>query len=100
MAQSKQEIINDIKNHIGQDGGAYRAWYVGIARDARDRLFNGHGVHQRADAWIYRQASSSDAARDVEDYLVNTLGTDGGPGGGDSSTDMVYAYKKSPRTNP
>jgi len=31
---------------------------------------------------------------------VNTLGTDGGTGGGDDSTSSVYAYKKNSHTDP
>jgi hypothetical protein len=100
MAKGKQEIINDIKKHIQDGGGGYSAWYVGIASDARDRLFNNHGVSEKDDWWIYRQASSSQVAREIEVYFVNILGTDGGAGGGDETTDTVYAYKKSSHTNP
>jgi hypothetical protein len=100
MAKSKQEIISDINAHIQKCGGSYRAWYVGVSKDARDRLFNGHRVRENGDSWIYRQATSSQAARDVEDYFVNTLGTDGGLGGGDYTADVVYAYKKAAHTKP
>jgi hypothetical protein len=79
-------------------GGSYRAWYVGISKDARERLFNGHRVRENWDPWIYIPATSSQAARDVEDYLVNNLGTDGGLGGGDHTADVVYAYKKAAHT--
>ena len=81
-------------------GGEYSAWYVGISKDAKDRLFNDHSVREKKDNWIYRSASSSQTAREVEDYFVNTLGTDGGTGGGDETSDMVYAYKKAKHTNP
>jgi len=100
VVKSKSEIINDIKEHIEKGGGGYRAWYVGISNDARDRLFNGHSVREKGDRWIYRQASSSQVAREIEVYFVNILGTDGDTGGGDETTDMVYAYKKSAHTNP
>jgi hypothetical protein len=50
--------------------------------------------------WIFREASSSIIAREVENYFVNTLGTDGGSGGGDQSSIYVYAYKKTSSTNP
>jgi hypothetical protein len=95
-----KEIVRDIKNHIVSCAGAYWRWYVGISQDARSRLFSGHGVDRDRDAWIYRCASSSQVARNVEDYFVNECGTDGGSGGGDATTDMVYAYKKSSRTTP
>lgn len=99
MAQSKEEIIREINDHIKKKGSGYSSWYVGISKDARDRL-NQHGVPEK-DAWfIYRQAASSSIAREIEDYFVNTLGTDGGPGGGDETADMVYAYSKTANTNP
>lgn len=71
-----------------------------MSKDPRDRLFNGHGVKEKGYGWIYCQAFSSDAARRVEDYFVNTLGTDGDVGGGDKDADYVYAYKKRSYTNP
>lgn len=100
MAKSKQEIINDINAYMQKGGGEYRSWYVGVSKDARDRLFNGHQVKENGDWWIYSQASSSQVAREVEDYYVNRLRTDGGPGGGDNTADYVYAYKKAAHTNP
>jgi len=100
MAKSEEEIKSDIKAQIEGGGSGYRAWYVGISKDARDRLFSGHGVREQGDWWIYRQAQSSAAARNVEAYFVNTLDTDGAPGGGDKDADYVYAYKKAAHTTP
>lgn len=99
MAKSKQEIIKDIKDHIGKESGPFLTWYIGISKDARARLTQ-HGVPEK-DAWfIYRKAESVTIARDIEEYFVKTLGTDGGSGGGDETADMVYAYKKGPGTKP
>ncbi|NQT81050.1 MAG: hypothetical protein HQ555_11755 [Candidatus Aminicenantes bacterium] len=100
MPKGRQEIIDDIKEHIDKSRFPYSSWYVGISKDARDRLFNGHKVNEKDAWWIYRQASSTQTAREIEDYFVNTLGTDGGPGGGDEDADMVYAYKKESYTEP
>jgi hypothetical protein len=100
MVESKQEIISDFKEHIQKGGGGYSAWYVGISKDARDRLFSGHNVKEKGAWWLYRRASSSQVAREIEDYFANTLGTDGGAGGGDETADMVYAYKKTADTDP
>ena len=100
MAKSKQEIINDIKEHIGKEGGGYQSWYVGISEDARDRLFNGHSVPEKEAWWITRAASSASVAREVEEHFVNTLKTGGGPGGGSDKSNQVYAYKKTSVTNP
>lgn len=100
MTKSKQEIIDDINTHIRKSGGGYSVWYIGISKDAKDRLFNGHSVKEKKDAWIYRTASSSQVAREIEDYFVNTLNIGGDTGGGDNTSDMIYAYKKAVHTNP
>lgn len=100
MSASKQDIIAAFEEHIKKGGGGYSAWYVGVSKDARDRLFNGHGVRENDDWWIYKQATSSQIARDIEYYFVYIRGTDGSTGGGDETADMVYAYKKAAHTNP
>ncbi len=100
MSHTEQQIKTDILNYMKGRGGKYADWYVGVSKDARDRLLNGHGVDEKKDAWIYRQATSSAAARRVEKYFCEELGTDGAAGGGDETADMVYAYKKSARTRP
>lgn len=99
MAKTRQEIISEIKSHMAQCGGNYSDWYVGIATDPKNRLFNNHNVDEKNGAWIYREAENSSSARDIENYFVNTLKTGGGTGGGDYSSQYVYAYKKTSYTN-
>jgi len=100
MAQSKQSIINDIREHIEKGGGGYNAWYVGISRNARDRLFSGHKVKEKDDWWIYRQANSWNVAKEIKRHFVNNLGADGTASGGGEASDKVYAYRKAPHTAP
>lgn len=100
MTASKEKIKNDFEKYIKECGRNYDSWYVGISKDARDRLFNDHNVSEENGNWIYNTASSSQEARDIEEYFINTLGTDGGTGGGDEESDMVYSYKKTTYTNP
>jgi len=97
-AASQQQIAREIQEYMRQRGGTSRTWYVGIARDARARLFSDHGVREHSDAWIFRRAASSADARSVEKYFIDQCGTDGGPGGGDAYTVFVYAYKKASHT--
>ena len=92
MATDRTTVISDIKQHVANCGGAYSQWYVGIAADAKQRLFTDHAVRQKGDAWIYRQCTSSDAARAVEKHFLGQ-GMQGGGGGGDDNTDYAYAYK-------
>ncbi len=99
MAQNKQDIIADIKAYIAKFSGTkYSDWYVGIASDPKQRLFVDHCVNEQSGAWIYCEALSSDAAREVEQYFIDQLKTDGGPGGGDRTTRFVYAYRKTSST--
>ncbi len=100
MTPEEEKIISEIKNFISKWGGSYPNWYVGIAEDPRERLFNGHNVNDKNDGWIFRETSSDKTARNIEDYFINSLKTDGQPGGGDENTKFVYAYKKTPHTKP
>jgi hypothetical protein len=94
----RAQIVTDIKEHIRACGAQYWSeWYVGIAADARERLFTDHNVSEKGDSWIYRQAISEQAARDAEAELLD-LGCKGGTGGGDENTDFVYAYKITQKT--
>jgi hypothetical protein len=91
-ASAEQQAIAGIDAYIKQHGGGYPAWYVGIAADPRDRLFTGHCVSEKADAWIYRDCGNDGAARRVEQAFLNA-GCKGGDGGGDRNTRYAYAYK-------
>ena len=96
---TKDQIIAGIKEHVQKSGAKkWNEWYVGISKDARDRLFNGHCVPEKDYWWIFKQAISSGDARAIEDYFINTLGATGGTGGGDDTADYVYAYKIGPNT--
>jgi hypothetical protein len=95
MDQAEKEI----KAYIDKRRKPYSSWYVGIASDARKRLFEEHNVSEKDDYWTYRRCSSVGAARVVEEALLK-LGCDGALGGGDESTASVYAYLKSANTNP
>ena len=99
MGYTSQQIINDINAYMKQHGGTNASWYVGIATDAKQRLFVDHNVSENGGAWIYRQATSSAVARSVEKAYLDA-GCDGGSGGGDHGTDYVYAYKKTSSTEP
>lgn len=93
MAKTRDQIIGEIDAHMaGRQYGA-ADWYVGIASDPSDRLFNDHNVDKRNGIWIYQAATSADVAREVEQAYLDE-GYDGGSGGGDANTKSVYAYVK------
>jgi len=97
MAETKQEIINDIANHF--KGIAYSGCYVGITSNVDSRLFGDHNVSKENGHWIYQTASSHTVAREIEQHFLDA-GMDGGGGGGDETSKIVYAYKKTSSTNP
>jgi len=86
-----QQIIADINAHMQQSGIPNNRWYIGIAANARNRLFVDHGVNEQGGWWILRQADSSAIARQVEKAYLDA-GCQGGGGGGDDTTVWVYAY--------
>ncbi|MBT8398434.1 MAG: hypothetical protein HKO65_07920 [Gemmatimonadetes bacterium] len=97
MAKKKQQIIADIAEYFL--GTAYSDCYVGITSDVHARLFGDHQVSQTSDRWIHRTASSHFVAREVEEYFLSA-GMDGGSGGGDRRSRLVYAYKRTSQTLP
>jgi hypothetical protein len=92
MASTKENIKSDFRSYIGGHGPGQYGWYIGIAKNARERLFNDHNVNEKG-AWIYDEAIDSTIARQIEVELIKELKTKGGDGGGDFSTKYVYAYK-------
>lgn len=100
MANSKETIIAAIMDQMNKYcpyGTPYKKLYIGIAKDASDRLFNGHSVNKETDVWIYMTASSDNVAREIEKHFLN-LGFDGGSGGGDEDSKMVYCFLQNSHT--
>jgi hypothetical protein len=93
MIKDEPTIRSDIEDYIDRKGETYSSWYVGIAEDARDKLFKDHNVDEKKGSWIFRNAASRTIAERIEKYFVNQLGTKGKPGGGSDATTSVYAYK-------
>jgi hypothetical protein len=97
---SAQQIIAHIDGYMKSFPRTKNAdWYVGIASDVRQRLFGDHGVSEDSGAWAWMGAASAEVARSVE-AIYHAAGCDGGPGGGDHTTTVVYAYLKCAQTDP
>jgi hypothetical protein len=100
VAKTKQEVITDLKSLITSNGGAFGEWYVGLCKNASEQLSKVHHVDAKQDKWIYRTALSPALAREIEYYFVKILGAEGSAGPSDETAQIVYAYKKSERTDP
>ncbi len=98
--KDEETIKNEIKNHISKRGGTYPDWYVGITNDTDRRLFQEHNVSEKNDIWTRKNSGTLSKAEKIENYFTGELVTDGAPGGGQSDSIYVYAYKKNSHTNP
>lgn len=97
---SKEEIIREISTYMEEQGGFPNDWYVGIAEDAREALFNNHHVDWERGRWLFQPADSSCEAKGIEEHFLIIVGTDGGNSDGNGAARQVYAYRKSYRTTP
>ena len=99
MAMSYDKIVAEFDEYIEKRGGKYSDYYVGITDDAERRLFDEHKVDRDHGSWVYAPAISDDVARKVEKHYLD-LGCEGGSGGGDEDSRIVYCYKMTSTTEP
>ena len=97
--EKEKKIASEIVTYVEKEGSNKSSWYLGIASNPKDRLFKDHNVSENG-WWIYSDAETHVSARNIENYLLNSYGFDGGTGGGDYTTKFVYAYRKTHTTNP
>lgn len=84
-------VEQEIDSLIQNSGGNYREWYVGLAINPRQELFDAHHVSEKSGIWIYKDAGREIAARDIEAIFLKK-GCKGGTVKKDSSR-FVYVYK-------
>jgi hypothetical protein len=84
-------IEQEIDSLIQNSGGNYREWYVGLAINPRQELFDVHHVSEKSGTWAYKDARSETAARNIEAVFLKK-GCQGGTVKKDSSR-HVYIYK-------
>ncbi|WP_300463167.1 hypothetical protein [Desulfobacula sp.] len=99
MKTIAQDAYYDILYHIQKQGGAYSSWYCGTTENIKNRVYGDHKVPEEGHWRIYRQCTTSTAAKNVEKALLDH-GCDGEPGGGDDNAVFVYAYLKALFTDP
>lgn len=100
MAKDEQTILSEIVAHIQKEGGPFSTWYSGITSDINSRVHGDHNVPEKNHWYITRPTESNEVARKIERTLIDQYGTDGGPGGGDESSTIIYSYKKTAITDP
>lgn len=98
MAKDFQTIKSDIEAHLSKSGRRYYSdFYIGITDNVERRMFKEHNVPREKTWWIYRTATNSDIAREVENYFLKK-GMRGDNGGGNDKSNIVYCYAVSPTT--
>ena len=92
MAKDIETIKSEIYDHLQNKctGKNYTDYYVGITKDIDDRLLGFHQVQEKH-CWIWSETKSEEDARAVEKYFLDK-GMDGGDGGGDEESVVVYCY--------
>ena len=93
------EIVLHLRSFINEHACASHQWYVGLASDAEEKLFQHHKVNRQANSWIYRMADSPEAARSVHENFLR-LGCDGEQYPNELNATDVYIYLKSHKTKP
>lgn len=92
MAQTYEEIIQDFDSHLAESKKRrYSNFYIGVAKDARDRLKK-HNIGIQGQWYIFRIADSNETAKEVEKHYLE-LGMKGGVGDGDEESKAVYCYQ-------
>jgi hypothetical protein len=89
--QSAETIFGNINNKMNASGVRFAGWYVGIAADPEDRMFNEHNVSRTGGTWIICRAFNDAQARKIE-KAYHDAGCKGAGGGGDEKTVFIYAY--------
>ena len=93
-----EEIINDIDAYRRKHNRNHASkLYVGITNDVDRRLFGFQRVPKENHWWIYRPADDVNTARQVEKYYLDQ-GMQGGDGGGNNESNIVYCYEVSEDT--
>ena len=93
------DIVQHLRGFIEEHVCAPHEWYVGLATDAEENLFQYHKVDRQRDSWIYRMAENPEVAWSVQHYLLK-LGCHGETRPKESAATMIYVYLKSDRNTP
>jgi hypothetical protein len=99
MVFSVQQVKYEFLAYIKEFDPTFSNWYVGLADQPKQALFEHHGVRDAEDPWLYKQLLTNRAARTVQQYFIEHLKTAGAPLIEQSeNVDCVYLYKVAAHT--
>lgn len=93
MAKTRSEIIGDIEDYIGRNGGRYGEWHVGVTATPKETLFRQHKLREKGDAWIARLGRDEYEARDIAEYFLTTRKARGKMAPAAEGQMYIYAFK-------
>jgi hypothetical protein len=94
MVFSVQQVKYEFLAYIKEFDPMFSNWYVGLADQPKQVLFDLHGVRDAEDPWLYKQLLTNRAARTVQSYFIEHLKTAGVPAIEQSeNVDCVYLYR-------
>ena len=88
-----QEIADEIDKLVKRRGGPYKKWTVGVTDNPAQRRRNHEQDDEGVSWWHTWNASSEQAARNVEKHFLNKGMR--GDTGGRGNADYVYVFKTS-----
>jgi len=92
-AKSRSDIIGDIEDFVGRNGGKFAEFYVGCTSNPKTALFTQHKLKQSGDAWMSRLARDDLDSHDVVEYFRSTRQTKARPKPRQDADLYVYAFK-------
>jgi hypothetical protein len=82
MVFSVQQVKYEFLAYIKEFDPTFSNWYVGLADQPRQALFEHHGVRDAEDPWLYKQLLTNRAARTVPAIFHRTPEDGGRSAGG------------------
>ncbi len=99
MSIRNKHLITAFDFYISKRGGEFHEWYISNTNDGTGSLVNEHSVEIDGDGWLIMDATSSDRAKEIVDYFIQSCGMIGSTRDAEDAN-FVYVYKHESHTTP
>ncbi len=99
MSIRNKHLIDAFNFYISKRGGEFHEWYISNTNDGTGSLVDEHGVDIDSEGWLILDATSSNEAQEIVDYLIKSCGMIGSTRD-EEDVNFVYVYKCEPHTSP
>jgi len=99
MSIRNKHLIDAFNYYISKQGGEFHEWYISNTNIGTGRLVKEHGVEIDGDGWLILDATSSNRAKEIVDFFVQSCGMIGNTRDVEDAK-LVYIYKCEPHTSP